>query len=120
MDRLRFHDSTDSILMKIKITISVEERFQRLLAGRKKAIHGIKQDLLDIDTPFKAVNRSKFEQQFPGRIEREGLKCVMDMFDGTEQEVVLLPKNKQGEWDVTLKRRQGACVNTNHTRLTKF
>ena len=67
-----------------------------------------------IDQIDKDVANARYERDNPGEIERMGYRTTRDDFDGELQDVLLLPKNKAGEWDVTLRRRTGARTNEVH------
>ena len=67
-----------------------------------------------IDQIYKDVANARYECENPGEIERMGYRTTRDYFDGELQDVVLLPKNKAGEYDVTLRRRTGARTNEVH------
>ena len=93
----------------IRASKTHREEFQgKMKEDRQRTVHSFVEETLDIDTPFRAVQRAKFEKQNPGKIEAHNLKTAWDYFDGIWQEAVLLPKNAEGEWDVTMKRRRGA------------
>ncbi|CAK8996672.1 unnamed protein product, partial [Durusdinium trenchii] len=61
----------------------------------------------EIVTPFRAVDRQKYEEQFPGEIEAKKLKTTMKMIEGKKREVVLVRKNPDGEWDLNLRTTTG-------------
>ena len=56
---------------------------------------------------FRAVLATEYEQRHPGRLARMGYKLKKIKTSKGIKEVVLVPKNRENEWDVTLEEIQG-------------
>lgn len=94
----------------------------RLSSARESALEEFRSSEQKIASNYRAILRSRFEELYPGRIEREGLKTVSKMIEGAKREVVLIRKLPEGEWDLSLEERTGVqereILDTNELQIT--
>lgn len=82
---------------------------EKLMMARKQRVEAYKKTQKRVATSYTAVLRSKYEKEFPGRIERKGLTCKSIAVDGGRKvDVVLIRKLPKDEWDVTYEDVSGA------------
>ena len=86
---------------------SANKASQALQLARESQMKEFRSSQREIVTPFRAVDRQKYEEQFPGEIEAKKLKTTMKMIEGKKREVVLVRKNPDGEWDLNLRTTTG-------------
>ena len=70
---------------------------QQLYAARTRAVHVFKRSQKLVRSGYRAVLRSKYEKQFPGKIERRQLQTKAIVVDGKKVEAVLLRKLPKDE-----------------------
>eukprot|EP00439_Symbiodinium_sp_Y106_P038264 s6436_g4.t1 len=94
----------------------------RLSSARESALEEFRSSEQKIASNYRAILRSRFEELYPGRIERENLKTVTKMIEGAKREVVLIRKLPEGEWDLSLEERTGVqereILDTNELQIT--
>ena len=86
---------------------SARDSKARLEKARDNSLEEFRSSEQVISTDFRAILRTKFEEQHPGKIEAEGLQVVTKMIEGQKREVVLIRKLPDDEWDLSLKERTG-------------
>ncbi|CAE7368604.1 ANKRD50 [Symbiodinium necroappetens] len=74
---------------------------------RKKVVEEFKEASEQIVTPYKMYERSLYEQMHPGAIERKGLKVAKKVINGELKEVVMIRKQREGEWDLNVVEKVG-------------
>ena len=83
-------------------------RGEKLLVVRRQRVETYKKSQRVIKATYKLILRSKYEKQFPGKIERKSLPTKWVQAEGQNVEVVMLRKLPQGEWDCDFEELQGA------------
>eukprot|EP00439_Symbiodinium_sp_Y106_P060690 s5419_g9.t1 len=79
----------------------------KLQECRKRTVEEYKASEQELVSAYVAYDRSKFEQDFPGRIEQQNLKTTFKFIDGQRREIVLVRKRPDGEWELNIKERSG-------------
>ena len=79
----------------------------RIQAAAKRSLQAFRQNQVELVSRFKAIDKEKYEKQYPGRIQKENLKTTTKMVDGERKEVVLIRKDPEGEWDVNVRDISG-------------
>lgn len=83
------------------------EKTGRIQAAAKRSLQAFRQNQVELVSRYKAIEKEKYEKQYPGRIEKENLKTSTKMVDGERKEVVLIKKDPEGEWDVNIRDISG-------------
>ena len=93
---------------------------ERVSGARKKVVKAFATTQVKASSKFRAVKREKYEQTFPGRIAKMGLKTQFIKCDGVPTEVVLLRETPQDEWDVEVDDIQGVAQEEEHEDSSAF
>ncbi|CAK0818233.1 unnamed protein product, partial [Prorocentrum cordatum] len=86
----------------------------KLTDVRQAAVKSFKTTQKKTKVPYMLKEKELFEQQFPGRIEREGLKVQTKFLEGKWREVVAIRQIEEGAWMLDLEEIVGATVEETH------
>lgn len=81
----------------------------KLLTARKVKVEAFKKTQSRVKGSYRAVLKTKFEKQHPGRLQRQGLTTKWITAEGRRVEVVMVRRLPQDEWDVDFEEVQGAA-----------
>ena len=94
----------------------------RLESAREASLEEYRSSEQMVSSNFRAIERSRFEELHPVKIEADGLKVVTKKIEGQNREVVLVRKLPEGEWDLSLRERTGVrereVLDTNELQIT--